>query len=75
MLITFCIRCRVRLHRTRALRHWVPEPLLELWRELNPASAMQYQLPLALLGSRLIIRESRTILLGFYADESPHLLM
>jgi hypothetical protein len=47
LLITLCIRCHVRLHRTRALRHWVPEPLLELWRELKPDAALQLQLPLA----------------------------
>jgi hypothetical protein len=46
VLITLCVRCHVRLHRTRALRHWIPEPLLELWRELNPNALTQYQLPL-----------------------------
>ena len=46
VLITLCIRCHVRLHRLRTLRHWLPEPLLELWRELNPEAAWQYQLPL-----------------------------
>jgi hypothetical protein len=46
VLITLCVRCHVRLHRTRALRHWLPEPLLELWRELNPNALTQYQLPL-----------------------------
>ena len=35
-LITLCIRCHVRLHRSRRLRSWVPEALLGLWRELHP---------------------------------------
>jgi ribosomal protein S14 len=45
-LITLCLTCHVRLHRTRALRHWLPQTLFELWRELNPEAALQYQLPL-----------------------------
>ena len=36
LLITLCIRCHVCLHRSRRLRHWVPEVLLGLWRELHP---------------------------------------
>ena len=51
VLITLCIRCHVQLHRTRALRHWLPEPLLELWRELNPQAMLQYQLPLRPMAS------------------------
>ena len=41
VLITLCVRCHVQLHRTRAVRRWLPEPLLELWRELNPQSILQ----------------------------------
>lgn len=47
LLITLCVRCHVRLHRSRRLRYWVPEVLLRLWRELHPAGPMQLQLPLA----------------------------
>jgi hypothetical protein len=47
LLITLCIRCHVRLHRSRRLRHWVPEALLGLWRELHPAAPLQLQLPFA----------------------------
>ena len=46
LLITLCIRCHVRLHRTRAWRRWVPEALLELWHELYPGLPAQLQLPL-----------------------------
>jgi hypothetical protein len=47
LLITLCIRCHVRLHRSRRLRYWVPEALLGLWRELYPAVPLQLQLPFA----------------------------
>ena len=47
LLITLCIRCHVRLHRSRRLRYWVPEALLGLWRELHPAAPLQLQLPFA----------------------------
>jgi len=46
LLITLCIRCHVRLHRSRRLRSWVPEVLLGLWRELHPGGPVQLQLPL-----------------------------
>jgi hypothetical protein len=46
-LITLCIGCHVRLHRSRRLRYWVPGALLELWRELHPAAPLQMQLPIA----------------------------
>jgi hypothetical protein len=47
LLITLCIRCHVRLHRSRRLRYWVPEVLLGLWKELHPGGPLQLQLPLA----------------------------
>lgn len=46
LLITLCIRCHVRLHRSRWLRYWVPEVLLGLWKELHPGRPLQLQLPL-----------------------------
>ena len=45
LLITLCIRCHVRLHHSRRFHHWVPEALLELWRELHPDTPLQLQLP------------------------------
>ena len=45
LLITLCIRCHVRLHRSRRLRYWVPEAFLGLWRELHPDAPLQLQLP------------------------------
>src|SRR6202453_645659 len=46
LLITLCIRCHVRLHHSRRFKQWVPEALLELWRELHPNTPLQLQLPL-----------------------------
>jgi hypothetical protein len=43
-LITLCIGCHVRVHRYRALRSWVPEVLLKLWRERHPHEPVQLQL-------------------------------
>jgi hypothetical protein len=44
-LITLCIGCHTRVHRYRALRSWVPEVLLKLWRERHPREPVQLQLP------------------------------
>src|ERR1700722_4965869 len=47
LLITLCICFHVRLHHSRSFRQWVPEALLELWRELHPSTPLQLQLPFA----------------------------
>jgi hypothetical protein len=44
-LITLCIGCHSRVHRYRALRSWVPEVLLKLWRERHPREPVQLQIP------------------------------
>jgi hypothetical protein len=44
-LITLCICCNTRVHRYRALRSWVPEVLVKLWRERHPSEPVQLQLP------------------------------
>jgi hypothetical protein len=63
LLITLCIRCHVRLHRSRRLRYWVPEALLALWRELHPAAPLQLQLPFAVTSCtptrQLSLREAK----------------
>ena len=43
-LITLCIRCHVRIHRSVGLRHWLSGRLLTLWRELHPSEPEQLQL-------------------------------
>ena len=45
LLITLCIGCHTRVHCFRALRSWVPEVLLKLWRERHPREPIQLQLP------------------------------
>ena len=73
-LITLCIRCHVRLHRSRRLRYWVPEVLLGLWRELHPSAPLQLQLPFAVTSDiptrPLRLREGPEPSLDLHADES-----
>ena len=73
-LVTLCIRCHVRLHRSRRLRYWVPEALLRLWRELHPAAPLQLQLPLAVTSGtptrQLSLREAKEPSLDLAADEA-----
>lgn len=73
-LITLCIRCHVRLHRSRRLRYWVPEALLGLWRELHPAVPLQLQLPFAVTSGTptrpLRLQEGQEPSLDLLADES-----
>lgn len=44
LLVTLCIRCHVRIHRSSRLKSWVSEILARLWRELHPNAPMQLQL-------------------------------
>jgi len=44
-LITLCIGCHTRVHRWGALRRWVPQVLLKLWRERHRHQPLQLQLP------------------------------
>jgi hypothetical protein len=44
LLVTLCIRCHVRIHRSSALRYWFSEMLVRLWRELHPKDPVQLQL-------------------------------
>ena len=43
LLVTLCVRCHIRIHRSSALRYWFSEMLARLWRELHP-DAPQLQL-------------------------------
>ena len=74
LLITLCIRCHVRLHRSRRLRYWVPEALLGLWREQHPAVPLQLQLPFAVTSCtptrQLSLREAKEPSLDLAADEA-----
>lgn len=44
LLVTLCIRCHVRIHRSSGLRYWFSEILVRLWREMHPNTPMQLQL-------------------------------
>jgi hypothetical protein len=46
LLVTLCIRCHVRIHRSSGLKYWFPEILLRLWREVHPNTPTQLQLSL-----------------------------
>jgi hypothetical protein len=44
LLVTLCVRCHVRIHRSSGLKYWFPEILVRLWREVHPNAPMQLQL-------------------------------
>jgi hypothetical protein len=44
--VTLCAGCHARVHRTRILRRWLPEILIDLWREWHPDGVEQLRLPL-----------------------------
>jgi hypothetical protein len=44
LLVTLCIRCHVRIHRSSGLKYWFSEMLVRLWRELHPDVPLQLQL-------------------------------
>jgi hypothetical protein len=45
-LITLCIRCHLRVHRSSGSSYWFPRVLLRLWRELHRQEPVQLQLAL-----------------------------
>jgi DNA-binding transcriptional LysR family regulator len=42
-LVTVCAACHARIHRLRAIRRWIPEPLVALWIEQHPGVPVQLQ--------------------------------
>jgi hypothetical protein len=44
LLVTLCIRCHARIHRSSSLRYWCSARLARLWRELHPHDPVQLQL-------------------------------
>ena len=52
VLVTLCIRCHVRIHRSLGLRYWFSEILVRLWRELHPNHPVQLQLTFRNVGKR-----------------------
>ena len=43
--MTLCAGCHARVHRTGVLRRWLPEILVDLWREWHPDAVEQLQFP------------------------------
>jgi hypothetical protein len=43
-LVTLCIGCHTRIHRSSGWRHWLSGTLLRLWRELHRHDPMQFEL-------------------------------
>lgn len=43
LLVTLCPACHAQIHRLQALRKWMIDRLVSLWRELHPNAAMQLQ--------------------------------
>jgi hypothetical protein len=52
LLVTLCIRCHIRIHRSSGLRYWFSELLARLWRELHPNAPMQLQLCFRNIGKK-----------------------
>jgi hypothetical protein len=44
LLVTLCVRCHIRIHRSSGWRYWFSEMLVRLWRELHPNAPMQLKL-------------------------------
>jgi hypothetical protein len=44
LLVTLCVRCHIRIHRSSGWRYWFSEMLVRLWRELHPNAPIQLQL-------------------------------
>ena len=51
--MTLCAGCHARVHRTPSLRRWLPEILIDLWREWHPDAAEQFLLPLDMFAAVL----------------------
>jgi hypothetical protein len=46
-LITLCAACHAQVHRSQALRVWVPDGLAELWQEMHPNAPLQMRIEIA----------------------------
>src|SRR5215831_16633997 len=63
LLVTLCVRCHIRIHRSSGWRYWFSEMLVRLWRELHPNAPMQLQLSFRKAdkteSSRALLKEPR----------------
>jgi hypothetical protein len=67
-LVTVCIRCHIRIHRSLGVRYWLSGMLLKLWRELHQHDPMQLQLALRFVakkdGSEHLSEQGRSVALA-----------
>ena len=52
-LVTLCAGCHACVHRSRILRRWLPEILVDLWREWHPDAVEQLRLPVEMFAGAL----------------------
>ena len=52
LLVTFCAACHARVHRRLRQRSWLPEALIEFWREQHPDLPLQLQFSLCVPGDQ-----------------------
>ena len=50
LLVTLCAACHARVHRRLRQRSWLPELLVEFWREQHPGLPLQLQFALSASG-------------------------
>ena len=62
LLVTLCIRCHIRIHRSSGLRYWFSEMLARLWRELHPNASMQLQLCFRNIDKKDNCRQAKNVL-------------
>ena len=76
LLVTLCIRCHIRIHRSSGLRCWFSEMLVRLWRELHPNDPVQLQLtfrnPGTKANSKVFLKKASLTLLPLLALPDAH---
>ena len=61
LLVTLCIRCHVRIHRSSGLKYWFPEILLRLWREVHRMRRCNSNFPFKMSRRRTIAARFQTM--------------
>jgi hypothetical protein len=76
LLVTLCICCHVRIHRSSGLRYWFSGMLPRLWRELHSDAPLQLQLTFGNVGkkenSKGFLEEARWTVLPLLALRDAH---
>ncbi len=72
LLVTLCIRCHIRIHRSSGLRYWFSEMLVRLWRELHPNDPVLLQLTFGNAGKKEILEKTHVAVLPLLALPDAH---